>query len=234
MKIPLLVLSGSNTIRYPSIINHKVYCDRHNYTYRFDVVPEPDLEVVYFHKLAAIRRNLPECDWLFWLDDDAFFQQIEAPLEAVCDGAMDRSDLIFCKSPINNGLWTHLSSGNFFIRNCPETLDFLDKSLRTPIDVVRSWWDSEKFGHFTGGDQDVLVYLIETDEALKSRCSILPYVNFNCRPFHFSRKGEHFLVHFTHRNDMSKREQMTRFSNQFGLTAELLQENQAARYKAYL
>ena len=229
----MLILSGSSVVRYPSILNHTVYANRHGYRYRFDAVPAAGIDSLYKHKLAIILRNLTDCEWLFWIDDDAFFRQLSVPLQTVSRSNLAHHDLIFCRSPINNGAWTHLSAGNFFIRNCPRSRELLAEAIRTPISSAKAWWDAQRYGMFTNGDQDILIYLIERDSDLKSRSVILPFACFNSRPFHFERDEDHFLVHFTHRADMDKRQQMREFAAKHGLGPALLTAEDAGDYRLY-
>lgn len=232
----ILVLSGSTLPRLPTILNHRIYADRHGYRYRFDVSPHRDVKNLFFHKLEIIADALLDCDWLFWLDDDAAFMQLDRSLEDLVPEM--RSDpwpwAIFCKSPINNGLWTLLSSGNFLIRNCPEAHAMLAQWMATDLKMVEAWWEPERHGLFTNGDQDAIVYHHMTNAERATGCLILEYERFNTRPFHFEAVDQHFLIHFTHRSDRSKGEQMTDFAQRFGLTSWLVPQDQIEPYQAYL
>lgn len=230
----IMILSGTTLMRYPTMLNHRIYADRHGYRYRFDPVPYRDIWNLYFHKIAAIRDALQDCEWLFWLDDDAAFMQMDRSLEDVVpEMAQDQGPWgIFCKSPINRGAWTYLSSGNFLIRNCPEAHALLEACLATDLAEVRAWWNADVYGLYTHGDQDALVYHIETNPDLSAGCLILDYTRFNTRPFHFEEAGQHFLVHFTNHPERSKRDQMRDFAQHHGLTDFLVPDATLAPYAA--
>ena len=55
-----------------------------------------------------------------------------------------------------------MSAGQFFLKNNRRAQDFLDEVLATPVETARAWWDASRYGIFTGGDQDVIVYTLVT------------------------------------------------------------------------
>ncbi len=231
----ILVLSGSDHIRFPTMINQRAFSDRHGYEYRFDISPRPERSSIYYHKLAAIMDALPAADWLFWIDDDAAFTQLDTSFEALVPELQSENlSAIFCASPINpSGGWTFISSGNFFVRNDSAGRALIECALRTNLTNVEQWWNQEQLGIFTGGDQDALVYQIKNHMLIKSRVAILEYDRFNTRPYHFKRPGQHFLVHFTHLPETTKEGQMVDFCSKFGLSRHFLSERDAAPYASY-
>lgn len=218
------------------MINQKAYSDRHGYRYLFDVIPRADRTSVYYHKLLAIADALPYTDWLFWIDDDAAFTQLQVSFEALVP-ELGRDDLsaIFCASPVNPaGGWTLISSGNFFVRNDAPGRALIHQALQTQLTNIEPWWDQEKLGMFTNGDQDALVYQLKTDRSIEPRVAILEYERFNTRPYHFEHAKQHFLVHFTHRPDTTKEAQMLEFCSDFELTTHFLPKQDLAPYAGYL
>ena len=142
---------------------------------------------------------------------------------------------VFCASPVNpEGGWTYLSSGNFFLRNCPAGRRLIEAAQATPLDMVKAWWDPARLGMFTGGDQDALVYQVRTDPEFAQRVTILEFERFNTRPYHFERAGQHFLTHFTTQPAVSKSAQMAAFAARFGLNPFLVEDEVAARYDSYI
>jgi hypothetical protein len=230
-----LILSGSTRLRYPTLLNHRVYADRHGYRYRFDISPRRNIANPFFHKLKAIADALQDCEWLFWIDDDAAFTQIDTAFETLMPELQQSPQpySIFCNSPVNRGMWTYLSSGNFFIHSCSGSRELIDACLRTNLEEVERWWNIDKYGLFTNGDQDTIVYQIESTPRFADGCLRVEYTRFNTRPFHFEHHQQHFLVHFTNVPDMSKREQMRVFAARFGLNEFLVSDEQAAPYAVY-
>ncbi|MCG8451367.1 MAG: putative nucleotide-diphospho-sugar transferase [Pirellulales bacterium] len=212
----LAVVSFCDHIRTTSIINHAVYSSMQSIPYHFDIAPTVNRG--YFAKIEVIIKFLSLYDWIFWIDDDAYFTQLDVPLTDFIKEQSEQ-DFVFCKSPVNQGEWTYLSSGNFFARNSPRTHDVLNAILRTDLQTVENWWDRDSFGLFTNGDQDALVYqLLAGDHG--ATYTRLPFHVFNTRSFHFERSArEHFLVHFTG-ND--KHLQSAAFARRLGLSTALL------------
>lgn len=231
----LLVLSGCDRIRFPTMVNHKAYADRHGYRYRFDISPRRDRENVYFHKLSAIQDALVDCEWLFWIDDDAAFTRLDSSFESIVPELADPSTVaVFCASPVNPmGGWTTVSSGNFFIRGSALGHKLIAQALATDLQVVEKWWDEQALGMFTNGDQDALVYLIKTDPEFEAATRILDYERFNTRPYHFGSDLSHFLVHFTHLPGTTKEVQMREFAEKHGLDDFFLPPEASAQYASY-
>lgn len=77
------ILSSHTHPRLASPVNHQCYAGRHGYGYLFDVTPYP-VASPYDQKLHAILRALdgmPDDDVLVWIDDDAYFMQLDRPLD---------------------------------------------------------------------------------------------------------------------------------------------------------
>ena len=194
---PLMIVSGSSRVRTAAPLNHALYATAIGVPYFFDVAPTR-VERIYFHKLEVIRAYLPLAEWLFWIDDDAFFTDFRIDLRQFLAAVGDR-DIVFCKSPVNpRGGWTWMSSGQFFIRNTPQTLALLDAVARTDLAVVKTWWDPDTYGLFTSGDQDAFVYQLQgPGSAWGERFLQLPPDRFNNRPYHYEQRlDEHFICHF--------------------------------------
>lgn len=226
------IISYCDHFRTFAHINHQYYAEQHGYSYIFDAAPTHNGP--YLNKIEKLLKFLDLFERVFWIDDDGFFTQYDQPLEKFLKKHQDK-ELVFCKSPENvddkgNPIWTYLSSGNFFMKNTPRVRAFLEACMEMNLDDIRDKWDSEKFGHFTNGDQDIMVYLLHNDDRFNGPdfhvC--LPYENFNTRPFHFKKKAnEHFLVHFTG-ND--KQGQAVAFGERLGLSEALVPQ---AVYESY-
>jgi hypothetical protein len=191
------VISGCTKVRFESQINHRQYCQRWGYEYIWDEKPR-ELKSPYDHKLYALLDLPIDNNWWFWVDDDAFFTQIDTPLEKFVEEFDKRTQFVFAKSPINpKGGWTYLSSGNFFFKSSKKVHRFLKSVLASDLLEIKEWWNPETLGLFTKGDQDKIVYQLFKQPRIMKRTSILPYDTFNFRPYHFEKSfNEHFLSHF--------------------------------------
>ncbi|MEX0671138.1 MAG: hypothetical protein WD060_11845 [Pirellulales bacterium] len=207
------ILSGHYPgVRFNSQINHKCYADCHGYHSIFNGSPERDRRR-YFSKIETILRYLALFDWIFWIDDDAYFTDFRIPLTRFIDTA-PTAEFVICKSPSTKTLFTKFSSGQFFLKNTPRAHDFLRAVLAVDLAVVKAAWRDE-LGYFTRGDQDAMVHLVETEPRFAGEfCRILDHDCFNNRDFEYLHAiDEHFLVHFTGR---TKRQSMQEFVERLG------------------
>lgn len=209
------ILSGCTHLRFNSIINHASYAKIFNYKYKFDG-EKRNLLSIYDHKILSILELPIDNEWWFWIDDDAFFTNFRKPFSSL-NLNFDQKIMIFPKSPINlSGGWTFLSSGNFFFKNNNESKEFFQKVLDRNIEEVKKWWSHDKYGIFTKGDQDRIVYELMNNEDIMSKTSIVNYEIFNTRPYHFKKIDDHFLVHFA--GVGPKPEAIQKFQHDFGFS----------------
>lgn len=83
----------------------------------------------YWAKLPVVRAAMlahPEAEWIYWVDSDALFtdMEFELPLERYKD-----HNLIvhgWAHAIYNDKSWTGLNAGVFLIRNCQWSMDFMD------------------------------------------------------------------------------------------------------------
>lgn len=222
------IVSYCNFVRTYASVNHQFYSENHGYTYIYDI--SPTRNDVFKNKIEKILKLIDLFDWVFWIDDDAFFTKYSTPLTPFIDNSPPKAELIFCTSPVNEGKKTYLSSGNFFLKSTKHVKEFLQACLDADLENTRYRWDDEKFGHFTNGDQDIMVDLLMNDARFNSRSfhAILPFGYFNTRPFHFEKNyDEHFLVHFTGNN---KQDQVIAFANKFNLSPALIPKESFDKY----
>jgi hypothetical protein len=187
------VISG----RYPasdfkSYINHRAYCSRHGYTYIYCNWPTGQKNR-YLNKLEYLKEYIGLFDFVFWIDDDAFFIDLDVPLSKF----LPRSNEFFsvCSSPTNRKIHTYISSGQLFLRCDATSKDFIDEVLSCDLDAVRKWWPSE-MGFFTNGDQDSMIYLLHTDARFLNY-SRYSFDAFNSRVEDLLNGDEVFVLHFT-------------------------------------
>lgn len=231
----ILLVSGSSTVRTPAALNHAIYAERHGLRVVFDVTPAP-VHPITMHKLAVLRRHLPTADWSFWIDDDAFFTDLDVDLRSLLP-ADPSIDLVFCASPVNpEGGWTWMSSGQFLIRNTARMADLLAAVEATDLDAVRASWDHAELGLFTNGDQDAFAHHLRRDGspwagAFERR----PWEAFNARPYHY-RQGldEWFICHFAVPGGKSKMALIREFAARLGTTTALVDPAELTPYRTFI
>jgi hypothetical protein len=233
--IDLLIASGSSRTRTAAPINHSIYAHRIGVPYVYDSAPSA-VRGLSLHKVDVLRRMLPRAEWVFWIDDDAFFTDLSIDLRTFLDGAEGR-DLVFCRSPINpRGGWTWMSAGQLFIRRSTAMTELLNAVMTTDLDVVRAWWRADEYGLFTNGDQEAFVYqLMGPDDRWRDRFLRLPAEAFNSRPYHYDRRlDEHFICHFAVAGGRSKADLVADFARRIGTTPALCDAALLEPYKAFL
>lgn len=189
----LCVVSG----RYPrtefaSCANHRAYCTRHGYTYINCEWPT-GAKNRYLNKIHYLQEYLNHFDYLFWIDDDAFFIDLDQPLTDYSPA--EDEFLSICRSPDFKKLKTFISSGQFMLRCNATSKAFLDGVAQSDLAEVGSWWD-ESLGYFTNGDQDAMVFLLKTKPQFR-RFRRHEYSAFNSRFQNLAERERVFLLHFT-------------------------------------
>jgi hypothetical protein len=224
--VKLCVISGFYPgRRFNSHVNHAAYSHKHGY-YCIDASSPSRDPRPYFHKVDAIEQYLDQFDWVFWIDDDAYFTDFSRPLHMFLSDVGEQ-DMVICRSPATKTLHTKFSSGQFFLRNSSRSHEFLRLAREVDLATVRNSFWEERHGFFTGGDQDAFVYLTETrPEFGEGFVRVLNHDAFNNRDFEFVTKpDEHFLVHFTGKEKLeSKRE----FCRRLGLNKYIVPEEELA------
>lgn len=148
-KIPGRSFDGLMALVAP---NKENYARRHGYTFinasnTLDKSRPPS-----WSKILAVRKHLPDFDWVFWNDVDSLVTNPEISLEDIIDSAVGSTalpDLIITKDV------TGVNAGMFFFRNTDWSMRFLEL-----------WWNQTSFvlpfGQMKSGDNDALKYLLQT------------------------------------------------------------------------
>jgi hypothetical protein len=194
----IAIISG----RYPhtsfkSYQNHKKYADTHGYTY-ISCCWEGNSSNPYFNKIAYIQHYIDLFDYIFWIDDDAFFLNFELDIFEFTN--YSGQFLTICESPKYKKVWTFISSGQFLLRCDNDGKALFNLIESTDMGTVVSFWDESKYGFFTNGDQDVMVYVLENN--FKNKYSIIPYHVFNSRIEDLRNGNEINLIHFTGKKEV--------------------------------
>lgn len=157
----VLVVSG----RWPrthlrSAENHFAYCLMHGY--RYVHCSFPTRERAYFHKIEYLSHHLPSAEFLLWLDDDVFFIDFSEPLESFFSFKSPGLELPGKYEPTGS---LRLCSGQMLLRSSPRAANFLrEVSSQNLNDFVRNGTINQIAPGFTGGDQDVIEALAQSDE----------------------------------------------------------------------
>eukprot|EP00250_Pteridium_aquilinum_P012257 c20603_g1_i3 orf=99-1166(-) len=106
-------------------------------------------------KILAVRKHLPNFDWVFWNDVDSLVTNPEISLEDIIDSVVGSMGRNFTPDLIITTDVTGVNAGMFFFRNTEWSMRFLEL-----------WWNQSSFirpfGQMKSGDNDALKYLLQT------------------------------------------------------------------------
>ncbi|PKH37656.1 galactosyl transferase GMA12/MNN10 family protein [Nocardioides alpinus] len=184
----IAIVSGCDRIRYASYVGQQLYARRHGFGYHLELAPFDGFSG-YWHKVAALRAHLADHDWVVWFDDDAFVTDLDSTFlrDALEDAERAGAWLAIAPSCDDelNGAWAAYNTGVFALRNGPHAHALLDAMSAAPMADIEAWWDSDRLGVFTHGDQDALVWFVESS-SLESSVHWVDPLGWNARPWHFS------------------------------------------------
>lgn len=156
----ILILSG----RYPATTfhspeNHRAYANKFGYSYIHRSWPGKSKNP-YFNKIEYILEYIDFYDYIFWIDDDAFFLDFENDISNYIP--QKGNILTICSSPKYKKIWTYINSGQFMIQASNTSKELLQDVLNVDMDKVKKWWDEDVYGFYSNGDQDAIVYFLMT------------------------------------------------------------------------
>lgn len=199
MKIGIITSCTTDTYDWSQIsfwINRN-YAIKWNYDFISNVhIRNSDFSPHWF-KIYDVLDNLPNYDWLFWIDADAFFFDDSKDLKKIIDLDTSGVNLHICKDiPSEGEKWEdikRINTGTFFIKNC----DWSFKVFSHIID------NKGRHAHDNFHEQDVLYYHIKEMKEVK----IHDFFKFNgVAPWH---RTCDFITHLVGRNSDEKRWTMT-------------------------
>ena len=183
----IAIVSGCDRIRYASYVGQQLYARRHGLGYHLELAPFEGA-AGYWHKVAALRSHLADHDWVVWFDDDAFITDLGSTFvhDAIAEAESRDAWLVIAPSVDDelNGAWAAYNTGVFALRNTPDAHALLAAMTDAPMDEVEEWWDTERLGMFTHGDQDALVWFVESNGHGPSVHWVDP-LGWNARPWHY-------------------------------------------------
>ncbi|MCG7422653.1 hypothetical protein MHY29_07430 [Micrococcus sp. ACRRV] len=225
------IVSGGDEIRLRSYINHAIYAREHGLDYRVETGIDPHIVTKFDYKVSIIRRLLPHYEWLVWMDDDAFFTDFDATniTELVTAAEQDGQDLVIAEGPLEpNGFWSRVNTGVMIIRNSEVGRALVEATAAADLAKVRAWWDDERDGLFTNGDQDQMWWAIQTG-GHGTRVRIVGHRELNSRGHYYENSlSDAFVMHFTGYPD--KELGVARFADRFGIGQELVPEDLLDKY----
>lgn len=181
--------------KFDSSVNHKIYADKFGYDYINCNWPTKE-ENPYLNKIHYILSCIDFYDYVIWVDDDAFF--VDFDMDIMEYSPKEKNIMSICRSPSYKELKTFFSSGQFILKSCSLSKDFLIEVLSQELSHVEKWW-SDDLGFYTKGDQDIMIYLFHTDKRFMEKITLYDYKKFNSRAENLFNEDSHkpLVLHFT-------------------------------------
>jgi hypothetical protein len=103
-----------------AIKSKEIYCNLHNYKFIYVNDSIDKNRKPHWTKVKAIQNNLADYDWVFYSDADAQIMNFDIKLESIIEEYSEKHFLIITKDKCE------INSGNFLIKNCSDSFDFLN------------------------------------------------------------------------------------------------------------
>ncbi|MCO0634247.1 hypothetical protein NGH33_09940, partial [Micrococcus yunnanensis] len=227
----ICITSGGDEIRLRSYVNHAIYAREHGLDYRLETGIDPHIVTKFDYKVAILRRLLPRYDWLVWMDDDAFFTDFEADnlRRLISEAERDDISLVIAEGPTEpNGFWSRINTGVMLLRNDETARTIVESTSTADLATVRAWWDDDRDGLFTHGDQDQMWWAIQTGGHAE-RVRIVGHRELNSRGHYYEDSlTDAFVMHFTGYPD--KELGIARFADRFDIGQEIVPEPLLDKY----
>lgn len=219
----ICITSGGDEIRLRSYLNHAIYAREHGMDFRLETGIDPEISSKFDYKVSILRRLLPMYDWLVWMDDDTFFTDFEAThiQDLIAEAERDGISLVIAEGPREpNGFWSRINTGVMLIRNDTTGRAIVEQTAAADLAEVRAWWDDERDGLFTNGDQDQMWWVICT-QGFQDAVRIVDHRRLNSRGHYYERSlTDAFVMHFTGYPD--KEVGIARFADLWDIGQELV------------
>lgn len=154
--------------------NKHKYATKHGYSFLCECIPFDMTKPTPWKKIEAIRRYLPNYDYVFWTDADSLIMNDTIRLENFIE---DNWDLIVTRD------YNNLNTGNFFIRNSNWSLKFLEKVDAQEQFIQHPWWE-----------QAAIIYLIDIDNENEKHINYISQRTINSYIENY-QEGD-FIIHF--------------------------------------
>lgn len=128
-------------VTYPSYVNKSRYCEKHGYTFHSYTESMDTTRPIPWTKILAIlevMENNPECEWVFWTDADSLIMNDSVKLSRLIDPTYNM---------ITASDYNGINTGQFLIKNCEWSKDFLKRVYAQDQFINHGWWEQMAIMH---------------------------------------------------------------------------------------
>jgi len=176
-KIGLLtvVSNGSYFNKYEKAFHvKKNYCKFHNYDFIFDIIPDNRYpRNKGWMKLYKLRKVIESYDYIFTSDADVIITNRDQRISDLIVKYDLDSYMLLITTDYNS-----LNTGNIIWRNCPETIDFIDKVLSYGDNNER-YNLTEPYKPMGIYEQPTIIYFINKYPDIRDKIKIIPQFEMN-------------------------------------------------------
>ncbi|MBA3956985.1 MAG: class I SAM-dependent methyltransferase [Parachlamydiaceae bacterium] len=165
--------------------NKKEYCTQHDYDFIWSEKSQDSSRPIAWSKILLVLKAMENSDyeWIFWSDADSLVMNLAIPLEDIID---DKYDFIIALGG------PQINSGQFLIRNCEWSRQFLRNVYARQECINHIWWE-----------QQAMLLELELSADVKMHTKIIPQRFLNSfaeeitwiSPKSHYKPGD-FIVHF--------------------------------------
>jgi hypothetical protein len=202
----ILVLSMVIGDEYSELVkraveNKQAYCQKHGYDFIClnrsldNTRPIPWSKILF---IKSIMKKYPS-KWIFWTDADSLFMDFSRRLEEFVD---EEHNLIITRD------LNAINSGQFFLKNCDWSYQFLKVVYDHTEYIHHHWWENQGF-----------IHEIENTDWVSKKVKILPQRVFNSYAqeeygleLACYYKGD-FIIHFAGVRGVKLREYLEKYSD---------------------
>lgn len=135
------------TATWPSYVNKQAYCEHHGYRFHAYTDSMDTSRPIPWSKVLIILEIMenPDCEWVFWTDADSLIMNSKIKLKWFLD---ERYDMIVASD------FNGINTGQFFIRNCAWSKDFLARVYAKTEYINNGWWEQAAIMDLYDRDDD--------------------------------------------------------------------------------
>jgi hypothetical protein len=191
-------------ITYPSYKNKLAYCQKHDYNFFFYTESLDESRPIPWSKIKIIQEIFQDHHpkWVFWTDADSLIMNPKIKLKDLID---NRYDMIVASDVCG------INTGQFFIRNCKWSRNFLKRIYAKEQFINHGWWE-----------QMAIMDELAHNENDMSHVKILPQRVMNSYPPNIDRpwivdegtyQKDDFIIHFAGLRGDVLRDMMIKYSS---------------------
>lgn len=177
---------------YESNLNKIKYCQKYNLDYRF-YLGRASKRHAQWDKIQCVMQNLPEYDYIVWIDSDAIFNNFDISLEKFIE-ENSNYDALFCSDVCYSKGQNHLlvNSGVMIFKNTKWSFEILSKVWHSVEDYSIDTLNKHSYDGFPHEQGKLCDILLRENE--QNKFKIFPSATFNQHPN--SSNDQTFIVHF--------------------------------------